>query len=292
MSELELPFIASIPYSVQIDDSIPDAVKIYFGQIVGLSRKYGYIFATDEALAEMKNTSPKNIERWNKILEDAGHIRRETRNEHIKDENGKYFWKKKRKIYVTEGFSRKKEPKEEDSNNFSEPLKNEGIIEPLKNEGIIEPLKNEGYNNTLLNKHLEQQQAVGVFFDCLKDIDILGHEKAWLSKHYDEKTIKQAIEYASKVEIKTTLIQTLKWACEKKPEIPLSKEENTQKNKELALKVQADAVVPEGTHFEVLNKAIEICFGGNAAPFVLEYSEVGFIDKFKEALKKYRITPK
>ena len=157
MADLELPFVALIPYSVQIDDTIPDAIKIYFGQIVALSKRFGYIFATDEALAKMKNTSIKNIERWHKLLEDAGHIKRETYNVHEKNDSGKWLWKKKRKIYINESFTRKKEPKEENSNN---------VCEPLKNEGSIEPLKNEGYNKTLLNKHLEQQQASANLFVC------------------------------------------------------------------------------------------------------------------------------
>ncbi len=137
----------------------------------------------------------------------------------------------------------------------------------------------------------QQQEHVAVF-SCLSNLEIEHYEKVWLCKNYDEQTIEHAIEYASKVPIKTTLVQVIKWACEKKPELPLTKEEAESKNKELALKVHADANIPLGCQFEVLNKCIEICFGGNVAPFVLDYSEIGFREKFKEALIKYRIEPK
>ena len=163
MADLELPFIASIPYSVQIDDSLSDGAKLYFGQIVGLSRKYGYIFATDEALAKMKNVNIRNIERWNKALEDAGHITRETQNVPERDDSGKWIWKKKRKIYVTEGFSHKKEPKEEYSNKDCGTAKNGGTEETAKNGGTEESAKNGGYNKTLLNKHLETNKQEQVF---------------------------------------------------------------------------------------------------------------------------------
>lgn len=135
--------------------------------------------------------------------------------------------------------------------------------------------------------------SAAVFFDCLEKIEIEQYEKAWLSKNYDEPVVKHAVAYATNpnTKIRTTLVQTIKWACEKKPGIPTSKEEDYLKNKELAENIKKVALVPNGCQFEVLNKHVEICFGGNTVPFVLEYIKSGFKEMLREALKKYNIHP-
>jgi len=152
---------------------------------------------------------------------------------------------------------------------------------PPTNKGII------------LSKEKEQQH-VAVFFDCLEKTEIEQYEKVWLSKNYDEPTVRHAVAYATNpnTKIRTSLIQVIKWACEKKPEISISKEEDAIKNKEGAQKIKDEATIPNGCSFEVLNKHIEICFGGNSISFVLEYSKSGFKEMFREALKKYGIKPK
>lgn len=144
---------------------------------------------------------------------------------------------------------------------------------------------------SILNK--EEQQHVAVFFDCLEKIEIEEYEKAWLSKNYDETTVRHALDYATNpnTKIRTSLIQTIKWACEKKPDIPVSKEEDAIKNKQIAENIKKAAIVPKGCQFEVLNKYVEICFGGNTIPFILEYSKSGFKEYLAEALKKYKIEP-
>jgi len=143
------------------------------------------------------------------------------------------------------------------------------------------------------NQKKQQQENAAVFFDSLKNVEIDEDEKVWLSKNYDEQTINHAIAYATNpnTKIKTSLIQAIKWACIKKPQIPTSKEEEAQKNKEFAIQVKNDSIIPLGCQFEVLNKMIEITFGGNSSCFVLEYLDSNFKEKFKDALRKYRIVP-
>lgn len=150
--------------------------------------------------------------------------------------------------------------------------------------------------HVLKNDHSKETTTseYAVVFSCLENVKIDKSEKEWLSTHYDESIVKHAIAYVScpHVKIRESLIQAIKWACKVRPEIPTSTEQNIEKNKELAEKIRLDAIVPNGCRFEVLNKCIEICFDGNSNIFVLNYSEVNFKEKFKEALKKYRITSK
>lgn len=246
-SELSLPYVAHMPYKVQISD-ISDAAKIYYAQITGLAVKYGYIFATDEQLAKMKSTSVRNIERWNLEIERAGFIRRETFNRPSRlSKEEKIEWKKVRKIYITDGFSNPNT--RENSKKVTETLKNEeknhqsnfkkisclkngGSVETAKNEGSLETAKNGGYNRytvkeaqqtTAASPHVESGVAGVSCFDCLKDISIDESDKRWLTENRSESAVKHAIEYSKHVKPTTTLIQLLKWASKDLPDIPQPK---------------------------------------------------------------------
>jgi hypothetical protein len=214
--QLDLPFNAIIPYHVQADENISDAAKIYFGQITGLAVRCGYIWATDEQLSEMKKVSIRNIQRWNKELEDGGFIVRETQNYPVKQEDGAFQWIKKRKIFVTPAFSREKKvgnspPEDEewereifsggdpgDSKNVCGTAKNGGSIEPAKNGGSIEPAKNGGIINTSSNYAFLQQQenppsppvvVVPIISDEEEKRDLLAKYEL------EEKVIAQLISY-------------------------------------------------------------------------------------------------
>ncbi len=143
---------------------------------------------------------------------------------------------------------------------------------------------------TLLSKKTTTANLVAVF-SCLEKVDISDHEKQWICKNYTEKEVQHAVSYATNpnVHIKTSLIQTLKWACHEQPQIPLSKQQSEEENKKLAQELEKKAIVPQGFLLHVLNKHIEISFGGNAAPFVLDYNDSNFKEKLEEALTKYRI---
>ena len=76
---LELPSTCIIPAFVRSNKNLPDAAKIYYGELFVLASKFGYCFATDEQLSKMKEVSIGTIERWNLLLEDEGLINRCTR---------------------------------------------------------------------------------------------------------------------------------------------------------------------------------------------------------------------
>ena len=124
-NKLYLPKLCVVPLRVREDNSIPDAAKIYIGELNALTNKFGYAFASDEALAEMKGVSIQTIERWNMLLEKGGHIYRETTKEHdtAEDQRGVLI-RTKRKIYITDG---------ENSNNSVDPSKIRGITKESLN---------------------------------------------------------------------------------------------------------------------------------------------------------------
>lgn len=188
MSDLHLPFLASIPYNIQIDDLIPDSVKIFYGQLTGLSVKCGYLWATDEQLAQMKNTSERNIQRWFKILEDAGYIKRETQNTPKKNDSGGWEWEKKRKVFINHGFERKQV-----SNNSYETAKIDASLEPDKNGGSLEPDKNGDININLLES-ISKQTPDCDSFSYFENLDIEDKLKIRVTNEHNLEEIKLAVK--------------------------------------------------------------------------------------------------
>lgn len=224
---LDLPFIAVIPYNVQIDDSISDACKLYFGQIVGLAKLSGYMWATDEQLAEMKGVSKRTIERWNTELELAGHIRRETSNVPVKAKDGEFGWTKKRKIYFNDGFQRKenpqpKKPKEkpeeskspdeifdevamqmelesrlkQEVNDQFDPAKNGGSYGTDNFGGSYDPAKNGGIIRKPLEESLKEQcdPSGSVVVQSLQRLEIQETLRVKICREYSEVEIDKAVE--------------------------------------------------------------------------------------------------
>jgi hypothetical protein len=225
--ELELPFIASIPYRVQADNGLPDACKIYLGQLIGLSKKFGYCWATDQQLAFMKETSIGNIKRWNKILVDAGYIVRETKNVPVRKVNDRYIFVKRRKIHITKAFEPMQplpeddpfaseiEEEETDSNNVCGSLINETSLEGLISETSLEGLKSETYNNKPLSESLKLQlepKAVVVF--SLDKLSLTDRLKAKISKEYSigeiDLAVKRTLEWKTRPNDEVAILTTLK----------------------------------------------------------------------------------
>lgn len=65
------PFFSLIPSGVMMHEGLSDASKITYALILGLSNQYGYCFATNQALAEMRNTSESSVKRHIKELLDT-----------------------------------------------------------------------------------------------------------------------------------------------------------------------------------------------------------------------------
>lgn len=64
-------FFSLIPSGVLEHQGISDASKITYALILGLSNQYGYCFATNVSLSEMRKTSESSIKRHIKELIDA-----------------------------------------------------------------------------------------------------------------------------------------------------------------------------------------------------------------------------
>jgi hypothetical protein len=88
------------------------------------------------------------------------------------------------------------------------------------------------------NPSKKQQQttpvsAVAVSLS-LEKIDIPHDEKIWISKNYTEETIRNAVEFSTHplTTINTSLLQTIKWACKKNPQIPVDEAAESLKRKD------------------------------------------------------------
>lgn len=66
-----------IPSGVLTHDDLTDGAKMTYALILGLSNQFGYCFATNETLAEMRNTSESTLRRHIKELLDAEMLKAE-----------------------------------------------------------------------------------------------------------------------------------------------------------------------------------------------------------------------
>jgi hypothetical protein len=184
--KLEIPHYCIIPYSVRIDDSIPDAAKIYCGELHVLSAKEGYIYGSDEQLAEMKNKSISTIERWNHLLENGGHIVRDTFVEPYTHKEGRLLWKTKRKIYMTQPFQEKN----------ADPSKIRGPMGPIKNKGLSELDNHEQDNSQEAGKPASGSEELKSKVEQLKKLPLAENQIMAIGRNYGLDNITKAVEMA------------------------------------------------------------------------------------------------
>ena len=67
-------YFSLIPSGVMENEKISDASKLTYALILGLSNRYGYCFATNQSLADMRRTSESSMKRHIKDLIDNGLI--------------------------------------------------------------------------------------------------------------------------------------------------------------------------------------------------------------------------
>jgi hypothetical protein len=247
-NKLEMPFLAVLPYQILIDKSLPPGCKIHFAIICGLSKKFGYCYATDRQLAELEEVSINRIEEWNTILDRSGHITRKTINEHIpetKRNNPKQKFKKRRKIYINNAFVSKKD---------SETPKNQGSEEPPKNQGSEEPPKNQGYKKKPLSENLKQQKKSVVVPSKIKKkkktmsivtppesldkLDISEQERIMIAKKYPSHEIDLAVKRTLRWQSRESDIKGIMAALKNKDTWSdnLTKDETIESNKEFLKK--------------------------------------------------------
>jgi hypothetical protein len=128
-------------------------------------------------------------------------------------------------------------------------------------------------------------------YEGLKDVGIPDTDKIWISAHYDGPTIDRSIAWAIHPQtlIKKTLAAAIKWACEKNPEIPQTEGEKENANKQYALKTTKNLKIPSTQFVEVLNKYVEMGYGGIGQSTIIAYNEPNFKEKFHESLKKHKL---
>lgn len=63
MNQNQGSYFSLIPSGVLENESVSDASKITYALILGLSNRYGYCFATNSALAEMRKISESSVKR-------------------------------------------------------------------------------------------------------------------------------------------------------------------------------------------------------------------------------------
>ena len=238
-TNLYLPHYCILEVAIRECQEVCESAKIYFGELSVLNSKRKYIPYTDEQLAKMKGVGLRTIKRWHIELEKAGFIIRKTKNVLTPDK--KCQWKKERRIYLNQNPKLKIEidPDEgledevdqeiqDDSNNVFERAKVGPSHERAKNGPSDERAKNGPISNKSLNetKNNNREPSAVAVFSCLKDVDVPKNEKEWITKNFTEEEVCRAVSYCKSptVSFKTSLIQTLKWACKVQPEIPMSKD--------------------------------------------------------------------
>lgn len=79
----------------------------------------------------------------------------------------------------------------------------------------------------------QQTEAVAVFA-CLLPLDISQEEKEWITRNHTEEHVKHAVQYVTSpgFEIKTSLVQCLKWACKEQPKIKKTATATQESNQE------------------------------------------------------------
>lgn len=114
-------------------------------------------------------------------------------------------------------------------------------------------------NNKQSSKSQTKPAAAAVVFSCLNGKDITQKEKEWISKTYSEEIVKHAVAFteAPQTKISTSYIQTLKWACKARPELPIAFDKDSNKNMALD-KIRPLEKVDENWEISVTSNHVEI----------------------------------
>ena len=162
--------------------------------------------------------------------------------------------------------------------------------------GVLKTPTKESPKETVQKK---QQQPAAVFsatetkeqrkpevYPSLVSIDIPHDEKVKITNRFSAEDVDYGLKFLAAYDKPLTkgFAAALKWACQTKPEIFVSKATQEQVNKDYASKHQSVSV-PE-VRVEALANHVEINRPGTTYCFCLEYKQNGFIDQFTNALRK------
>ena len=145
-TRLELPYLAVIPYAVLSDKDLQPNAKLFYGCLVGLAKKEGYCWASNEQLADMFGVKERVVVRWLESLEKKSFIIREVHNlPHL--ENKKFLWKTERKIFINDAFSKK----------VCEHVRKD-MAEGVQNDTPIGHVQNDTHNNKSISKEIKRER--------------------------------------------------------------------------------------------------------------------------------------
>lgn len=170
-------------------------------------------------------------------------------------------------------------------------------MHPHKKNNFKKNIKQQqGTKTPPMEKTLKKSAAAEavVVFKCLEKIEIPQNEKEKLCKKFDEKTVLKALAFAThpKTEIKTTLLQVLKWACKEKPELPAPNKETIAKQKLAQEDLERERIAFNKHTFTALQKKHwKACLGKAHDTFtevVIGKNKLKFSDQnFQKLLKEY-----
>lgn len=140
-----------IPIEVLRDCSLPPGARILYGEIDGLTREYGYCWASNSLFAERYNVSEQTISNWISALQKAGYITVEL----SKRKNNGSNITTMRKIWLNVSFKAKPEGLKE---NLGGTIKNfdEGLQKNLYLNNIS--INNKGNNKTKNEKQNPKEE--------------------------------------------------------------------------------------------------------------------------------------
>lgn len=125
-------------------------------------------------------------------------------------------------------------------------------------------------------------------YGILSDVDIPDLDKQEICKRYDEETVSYAIAWATHPDttLNKGLVQAIKWACSKKPSMPVSKVDCEKENRKAAEELDGKLNKPKTMKIQCLSDCVEFTPLGEGRPMSIEYSCKGFKDQIFNALKK------
>lgn len=269
----EPSYYAVIPANVRYNKHLEPSAKLLYGEITALCRREGYCWASNKYFSDLYEVDERTIQRWLKSLKEQEFI------SVYVEQNG---FNSIRKIFICDQTQKI----------VTERQKCQGATTKMSSPGD----KNATHNTTSNNTKKKQQQAVAVF-ECLKDLQIPDHEKAWLSQHYKEEDLIKAIAWATAPTTKITksLEQAIKWWL-KNPTKPVAGphiEEVKQQHCKDAHNLEK-LVCSDKARFVAGPANCQVYPTSNTleAAITFEYGEKNFHIEVKKVLDKYQFKKK
>lgn len=152
---------------------------------------------------------------------------------------------------------------------------------------------NGGKQEEPFKKNQKQQQQPPPptqVFACLLPLDIPEEEKEWITRNHTEEHVKHAVKYVTSpgTEIKSSLIQALKWACKTQPKIKKTATATEQENKQLLETLRPiDGKISGKYRMDVGTKDIQFIYTeANCKPIIFSIESKSFKNDVYEFAKK------